>query len=205
MLIEYCYTAFTFVCDFILYFVFLLYFNNSSTPCLPILHLISTHPAYCKLVDIALFVYSNDTNTIVMNLCSINVNLKNIFYYYTVTKRCHNFYQHYEKKFYKNALNQILGSHRHIGVKYLTYSILLIFSFKSKRYREKLRCELRALEELVPVERRLMRRRMDSQTVLRLVIAYLKTKLCLKGSCSSIVHYRHTANLLQIFPNLAHV
>ena len=54
-------------------------------------------------------------------------------------------------------------------------------SFKSKRYREKLRGELRALEELVPVDKgALRRRRLDSQTVLRLVIAYLKTKLCLK-------------------------
>ncbi|XP_025095162.1 uncharacterized protein LOC112564515 [Pomacea canaliculata] len=49
-------------------------------------------------------------------------------------------------------------------------------SFKSKRYRDKLRTEVKALEGLLPVDRTSLSRKLDSQTVFRLVIAFLRTQ-----------------------------
>ena len=58
---------------------------------------------------------------------------------------------------------------------------LLLHSYKSKRYRDKLRSEIKALEDLLPVDRTSVHRKLDSQTVFRLVIAFFRTKLFLKG------------------------
>ena len=57
----------------------------------------------------------------------------------------------------------------------------LLQSYKSKRYRDKLRSEIKALEDLLPVDRTSVHRKLDSQTVFRLVIAFFRTKLFLKG------------------------
>uniref|UniRef100_K1PTV4 BHLH domain-containing protein n=1 Tax=Magallana gigas TaxID=29159 RepID=K1PTV4_MAGGI len=54
-------------------------------------------------------------------------------------------------------------------------------SFKSKRYRDKLRTEIKALECLIPVDRSSLHRKLDSQTVFRLVISFLRIKLLFKG------------------------
>ena len=54
-------------------------------------------------------------------------------------------------------------------------------SFKSKRYRDKLRTEVKALEALLPVDRTSLSRKLDSQTVFRLVIALLRTKGYFQG------------------------
>ncbi|XP_071091143.1 aryl hydrocarbon receptor-like [Haliotis cracherodii] len=50
-------------------------------------------------------------------------------------------------------------------------------SFKSKRYRDKLRTEIKALEALLPVDRTALSRKLDSQTVFRLVISYFRSKI----------------------------
>ena len=57
----------------------------------------------------------------------------------------------------------------------------LAASFKSKRYRDKLRLEVRELERVLPVERMALHRRLDSQTIYRLTVAYFRMKLFLKG------------------------
>ena len=54
-------------------------------------------------------------------------------------------------------------------------------SFKSKRYRDKLRLGVRELERVLPVERMALHRRLDSQTIYRLTVAYFRMKLFLKG------------------------
>ena len=54
-------------------------------------------------------------------------------------------------------------------------------SFKSKRYRDKLRTEIKALEAILPVEKTALHRKLDSQTVFRLTIAYFRTKIFLEG------------------------
>ncbi|XP_078587001.1 uncharacterized protein LOC144868540 [Branchiostoma floridae x Branchiostoma japonicum] len=50
-------------------------------------------------------------------------------------------------------------------------------SFKSKRYRDKHREQIKAMEALLPVDRATLQRKLDSQTVFRLVIAYFRTKI----------------------------
>ncbi|XP_070539757.1 uncharacterized protein [Ptychodera flava] len=50
-------------------------------------------------------------------------------------------------------------------------------SFKSKRYRDKLREQIKALEALLPIDRTALHRKLDSQTVFRLVISYFRTKI----------------------------
>ena len=57
---------------------------------------------------------------------------------------------------------------------------LLSFSFKSKRYRDKLRIEVKELETWLPVGHHSLRRKLDSQTIYRLAIAYFRTKAILK-------------------------
>ncbi|XP_050396684.1 aryl hydrocarbon receptor-like [Patella vulgata] len=52
--------------------------------------------------------------------------------------------------------------------------------FKSKRYRDKLRCEIKLLESLLPVDRTSLNRKLDSQTVFRLVLSYFRSKLFFK-------------------------
>ncbi|XP_053406617.1 uncharacterized protein LOC123546290 [Mercenaria mercenaria] len=54
-------------------------------------------------------------------------------------------------------------------------------SFKSKRYRDKLRAEVKALENLIPVDRPTLNKKLDSQTIYRLAIAFLRVKTYLKG------------------------
>ncbi|KAK3094870.1 hypothetical protein FSP39_007328 [Pinctada imbricata] len=54
-------------------------------------------------------------------------------------------------------------------------------SFKSKRYRDKLRTEIKGLESLIPVDRTVLHRKLDSQTVFRLVISFLRIKLLFKA------------------------
>lgn len=60
-------------------------------------------------------------------------------------------------------------------------SQLSVPSFKSKRYRDKLRTEVKALEGLLPVDRTSLSRKLDSQTVFRLVIAFLRTQGYFQG------------------------
>ena len=55
------------------------------------------------------------------------------------------------------------------------------FRFKSKRYRDKLRTEIKSLESLLPVDRSAVHRKLDSQTVFRLSIAFFRTKLFMQG------------------------
>lgn len=55
-------------------------------------------------------------------------------------------------------------------------------SFKSKRYRDKLRSEIKSLDSLLPVDRTTLHRKLDSQTVFRLVISYFRTKVFFKGN-----------------------
>ncbi|XP_041369596.1 aryl hydrocarbon receptor-like [Gigantopelta aegis] len=55
-------------------------------------------------------------------------------------------------------------------------------SFKSKRYRDKLRTEIKALEVLLPVDRTVLNRKLDSQTVFRLVISYFRSKIFFKAA-----------------------
>ena len=55
------------------------------------------------------------------------------------------------------------------------------FSFKSKKYRDKLRTEVKTLENLLPIDRPALHRKLDSQTVYRLVIAFLRIKALFKG------------------------
>ncbi|XP_038071178.1 uncharacterized protein LOC119740049 [Patiria miniata] len=50
-------------------------------------------------------------------------------------------------------------------------------SFKSKRYRDKLREQIKALENLLPIDKATLHRKLDSQTVFRLVISYFRTKV----------------------------
>lgn len=58
----------------------------------------------------------------------------------------------------------------------------ILYSFKSKRYRDKLRAEVKALEALLPVDRPALGHKLDSQAVYRLVIAYLRINAFLKSS-----------------------
>ncbi|XP_078668375.1 uncharacterized protein LOC144909876 [Branchiostoma floridae x Branchiostoma belcheri] len=55
-------------------------------------------------------------------------------------------------------------------------------SFKSKRYRDKHREQIKAMEALLPVDRATLQRKLDSQTVFRLVIAYFRTKIFFKAA-----------------------
>lgn len=57
----------------------------------------------------------------------------------------------------------------------------VLYSYKSKRYRDKLRTEVKELESLLPVDRPTLHRKLDSQTVYRLVIAFLRIKAVLNG------------------------
>ncbi|ELU04142.1 hypothetical protein CAPTEDRAFT_187600 [Capitella teleta] len=54
--------------------------------------------------------------------------------------------------------------------------------FKSKRYRDKLRTEIKALERLLPVDKTAVHRKLDSQTVFRLSIAFFRTKLFIEAA-----------------------
>ncbi|XP_060075525.1 circadian locomoter output cycles protein kaput-like [Ylistrum balloti] len=54
-------------------------------------------------------------------------------------------------------------------------------SFKSKRYRDKLRTEIKALETLIPIDRSVLHRKLDSQTIFRLVISYFRLKVLFKA------------------------
>ncbi|XP_033756893.1 aryl hydrocarbon receptor-like [Pecten maximus] len=56
-------------------------------------------------------------------------------------------------------------------------------SFKSKRYRDKLRTEIKALETLIPIDRSTLHRKLDSQTIFRLVISYFRLKVLFKAIC----------------------
>ncbi|XP_072177781.1 uncharacterized protein [Diadema setosum] len=49
-------------------------------------------------------------------------------------------------------------------------------SFKSKRYRDKLREQIKALENLLPVDKATLHRKLDSQTVFRLAISFFRIK-----------------------------
>lgn len=69
---------------------------------------------------------------------------------------------------------------------------MFVCSYKSKRYRDKLRTEIKALEGLLPVDKSTLHRKLDSQTVFRLVIAYFRTKLFLEGEA----HYRYLGSSL---------
>lgn len=69
------------------------------------------------------------------------------------------------------------------------YFLSFTFSFKSKRYRDKLRTEIKALECLIPVDRSSLHRKLDSQTVFRLVISFLRVKLLFKGRITHINQY----------------
>jgi hypothetical protein len=67
---------------------------------------------------------------------------------------------------------------------YIVMFILLIFffSFKSKRYRDKLRTEIKGLEGLIPIDRSSLHRKLDSQTVFRLIISFFRIKMFFKGN-----------------------
>lgn len=54
-------------------------------------------------------------------------------------------------------------------------------SFKSKRYRDKLREQIKALENLLPVDKATLHRKLDSQTVFRLAISFFRIKSFLSG------------------------
>lgn len=53
-------------------------------------------------------------------------------------------------------------------------------SFKSKRYRDKLRTEIKGLEGLIPIDRSSLHRKLDSQTVFRLIISFFRLKMFFK-------------------------
>ncbi|ESO98257.1 hypothetical protein LOTGIDRAFT_159052 [Lottia gigantea] len=55
-------------------------------------------------------------------------------------------------------------------------------SFKSKRYRDKLRYEIKSLEALIPIDRTSLNRKLDSQTVFRLILSYFRTKQFFQAS-----------------------
>ncbi|KAJ8307713.1 hypothetical protein KUTeg_014736 [Tegillarca granosa] len=54
-------------------------------------------------------------------------------------------------------------------------------TFKSKRYRDKLRTEIKALEVLIPIDRSALHRKLDSQTVFRLCISFFRLKILFKA------------------------
>ncbi|XP_013418968.1 uncharacterized protein LOC106179768 [Lingula anatina] len=55
-------------------------------------------------------------------------------------------------------------------------------SFKSKRYRDKLRTEIKALESQLPLDKTSLHRKLDSQTVFRLVISCFRMKAFFKAA-----------------------
>ncbi|XP_071827405.1 circadian locomoter output cycles protein kaput-like isoform X2 [Apostichopus japonicus] len=55
-------------------------------------------------------------------------------------------------------------------------------SFKSKRYRDKLREQIKALENLLPVDKATLHRKLDSQTVFRLAISYFRIQNFLRAA-----------------------
>ncbi|XP_071793157.1 uncharacterized protein [Asterias amurensis] len=68
-------------------------------------------------------------------------------------------------------------------------------SFKSKRYRDKLREQIKALENLLPIDKATLHRKLDSQTVFRLVISYFRTKIFFQVAGFSAVSQGHDSDL----------
>ncbi|XP_022086648.1 aryl hydrocarbon receptor-like isoform X2 [Acanthaster planci] len=66
---------------------------------------------------------------------------------------------------------------QHAGLRSTGSSKIDPSSFKSKRYRDKLREQIKALENLLPIDKATLHRKLDSQTVFRLVISYFRTKV----------------------------
>lgn len=62
------------------------------------------------------------------------------------------------------------------------------FSFKSKRYRDKLRTEIKGLEGLIPIDRSSLHRKLDSQTVFRLIISFFRLKMFFKSKYNSFYY-----------------
>lgn len=80
-----------------------------------------------------------------------------------------------------NSLTKLATYHTCNRTWMFSFLSFFYFSFKSKRYRDKLRTEIKALECLIPVDRSSLHRKLDSQTVFRLVISFLRIKLLFKG------------------------
>ena len=79
------------------------------------------------------------------------------------------------------------------------------YSYKSKRYRDKLRSEIKALEDLVPLDRSSVYRKLDSQTVFRLVIAFFRTKLYLRGLYIKLINQDKTLSQRFVFYTIINI